>query len=182
MTQEIQIQIQRQIYLYIYRQILLYCSSKRTMTNLIKFQPNSRYKHRYKRTRIFPHQVLEATIPYMYELNMDNQENEGAAERELRLLIHQSIVGGVSFFIIRSSSYHPHHDDDPHHIMYCHHKNLWVSFFVRTSSSYRENSYLTLSSCYRQIILILFRSSGRAVSGSRRSKIITPHVIIIIIL
>ena len=125
---------------YTYRQILLYCSSKRTMTNLIKFQPNSGYKHRYKRTRIFPHQVLEATIPYMYELNMDNQENEGAAERELRLLIHQSIMGGVSFFIIRSSSYHPHHDDDPHHIMYCHHKNLWVSFFVRTSSSYRENS------------------------------------------
>merc|ERR1719234_1055090 len=39
--------------------------------------------------------VLEATIPYMYEMNMDNQEIESAAERELRLLIHQSIVGGI---------------------------------------------------------------------------------------
>ena len=49
-------------------------------------------------------QVLEATIPYMYEMNMDNQENESAAERELRLLIHQSIVGGVSSIIIIISS------------------------------------------------------------------------------
>ena len=46
-------------------------------------------------------QVLEATIPYMYEMNMDNQENEsgGGGERELRLLIHQSIVGGVSLIM-----------------------------------------------------------------------------------
>ena len=41
-------------------------------------------------------QVLEATIPYMYELNSDTAENSGGAEREMRLLIHQSIVGGVS--------------------------------------------------------------------------------------
>merc|ERR1711936_860264 len=39
--------------------------------------------------------VLEATIPYMYELNSDTAENSGGAEREMRLLIHQSIVGGI---------------------------------------------------------------------------------------
>ena len=59
---------------------------------------------RYKKKQIYPHQVLEATIPYMYELNLENQENENGAERELRLLIHQSIVGGVSLIIKTSSS------------------------------------------------------------------------------
>ena len=36
----------------------------------------------------------------MYEMNMENQENDSGAERELRLLIHQSIVGGVSLIIV----------------------------------------------------------------------------------
>ena len=36
----------------------------------------------------------------MYEMNMENPENDSGAERELRLLIHQSIVGGVSLIIV----------------------------------------------------------------------------------
>ena len=51
------------------------------------------YKNTYSENAV---QVLEATIPYMYELNSDTAENNGGAEREMRLLIHQSIVGGVS--------------------------------------------------------------------------------------
>ena len=31
---------------------------------------------------------------------MENPENDSGAERELRLLIHQSIVGGVSLIIV----------------------------------------------------------------------------------
>ena len=49
-------------------------------------------------------QVLEATIPYMYELNSDTAENSGGAEREMRLLIHQSIVGGVSSLAHKQNS------------------------------------------------------------------------------
>ena len=37
--------------------------------------------------------VLRAAIPYMYEHSEDRDDSSG--DRELRLLIHQSIVGGI---------------------------------------------------------------------------------------
>ena len=59
------------------------------------------YKNTYSENAL---QVLEATIPYMYELNSDTAENSGGAEREMRLLIHQSIVGGVSSLAHKQNS------------------------------------------------------------------------------
>ena len=59
------------------------------------------YKNTYSENAV---QVLEATIPYMYELNSDTAENSGGAEREMRLLIHQSIVGGVSSLAHKQNS------------------------------------------------------------------------------
>ena len=65
------------------------------------------FEHEYKQDHIYSEnapQVLEATIPYMYELNSDTAENSGGAEREMRLLIHQSIVGGVSSLAHKQNS------------------------------------------------------------------------------
>ena len=62
------------------------------------------FEHEYKQDSENAPQVLEATIPYMYELNSDTAENSGGAEREMRLLIHQSIVGGVSSLAHKQNS------------------------------------------------------------------------------
>ena len=109
---------------------------------------------------------------------MDNQENESAAERELRLLIHQSIVGGVSRIGIITLS-----------LIY-HLQRIDIRSFEKPASTPRRSG----RTCHHEILFLLllllnlimnvitFRSLERVVSESRRSERTQIHLIIISII